>query len=249
MTVAFVFLCRSPTEAWLSRIDALTGADEKLVVVDDETSLPDFVKNFSSVRVFQVKSDEARDAGYHDTSFPFDPKDVMAWEKALWMHKKGYFQTSHVWFFEDDVLVPACDTVQKINARIPSADLLTASHEPEAEDSDWHYWEKLKPTTKLSSPRFHSMGCARRVSSRLLAALHAWVEKYKTLEFHEIIFNTLAHQEGMEIVTPPELETIVYRREWKDEEFSRDKLFHPVKDMDEQARVWKLCANARRSSQ
>jgi len=52
------------------------------------------------------------------------------------------------------------------------------------------------------------------------------------------LFNTIAHNAGMSIVEAPQLSTILWRREWKPEEFTKDYLFHPVKDMDEQQAVW-----------
>lgn len=228
----------------MARIHALKGTDHKHVVIDSDDPLPRFATAFESVRVHQANAEMVRRAGYHGASFVLTPKNVMAWEKALWLHKQGEFQASHVWIFEDDVLVPAPDTVQRIDAQYPSADLLTASHEPETEESTWHWWKTLEPVLVLGKPRFHSMGCARRVSARLLQAVHEWVREHGILDFHEILFNTLAHQAGMDIVTPRELASIVYRRDWKDEEVSSDMLVHPVKDMTQQERIWSRFKNA-----
>jgi len=242
MSVSYVFLCKTPDVQWLSRLQCLQGSDDIHVVVDDEELELD-PKLFPRLHIHTCKSNQVRKDKYFGASFLLlSPQNVMAWEKALWLHRQGVLpQRGRIWLIEDDVLIPSPRTLQTIDANVSStADLVTPLHASQKDDPSWFWWTFLQETSKgLSPERYYSIGCARRVSQRLLGQIHEYVDANQSLAFHEILFNTLAHHARLEIQTADELSTIAWRREWDElQDFDSTHLFHPVKDMEQQQRVW-----------
>ena len=158
-----------------------------------------------------------------------------------------------VWLIEDDVFVPAVDTLVHIDRRYPDADLLSASNlvNPCGELRSWYWWRHV-PATVFQPPWAKSMMCAVRFSRQLLDAtatamlqqseslhagrlrlrLHArypFVYRRRALPFIEYFFHTLALHQGLSVVAAEELGGIVWRHEWTAEEIGENGLFHPVK--------------------
>jgi len=248
MSVSYVFLCKTPDTQWLSRLECLQGSEDIHVVVDDEELQVD-PQRFPRLHIHTCKTSDVREGKYFGASFLLNsPQNVMAWEKALWLHRQGVLpQRGRMWLIEDDVLIPSSRTLQTIDANVSlTADLVTTLHLAQEDDPSWFWWSFTQDLSKgLTSERYHSIGCARRVSQRLLAHIHDYVDANESLAFHEILFNTLAHHARLEIQTADELSTIVWRREWDEfKDFDTEHLFHPVKDMEQQQRVWDRLSGA-----
>jgi hypothetical protein len=245
--IGLVFLCTSvPHIPWLDRILALDADGyEKHVVTDLESEpLPqDMLDKYSSIKFHQVHRVFVTAAGYWDYVFPdrnnlkfMSERNPCVWEKALFLHRRWDWGSaySHVWFIEYDVMFGSPKTISNIDKAHPTADLLSASDIPRTSDPHWPWWGHAM----LPEPLFHSMTCAFRGSANLLHAVHAFAQAHRKLFQLEMILNSLCHQHNLVVETPPQMSKIVYRHDWTDADVGADDLVHPIKDWDQQERIW-----------
>jgi hypothetical protein len=75
---------------------------------------------------------------------------------------------------------------------------------------------------------------AIRCSRKLLACINDYAEKYNSLFMDEALFTTLAIHNSLNIITPPELSTIEYWRDWQKTDINTDNMYHPMKDINKQ---------------
>ena len=83
------------------------------------------------------------------------------------------------------------------------------------------------------------MVCAIRVSNKLLECIRIFVEGKRTLVFIEIMFNTIAMQNGLSVAVIEELSNVVFRKEYMLSDFNKINLYHPVKDISQQEMIRK----------
>ena len=99
---------------------------------------------------------------------------------------------------------------------------------------------------KFELPLCKGMVCAIRVSPKMLMYINNYANDYKTLFFCEILFNTLAYQNNLQIITPKELSTIKYRRDWSKNEIQKTHLYHPIKSIKTQYEYREYCNTVRK---
>lgn len=186
---------------------------------------------------------------------------VSAWEKALLFFCQLERRHAHVWFLEDDVFVPAVQTVTRIDADHPSADLLCKKNRLNlsGEMTTWPWW-KLVPSDILPLPWASSMVCAVRMSRPLLSHIDRFLTAHaghmaeraiiarnmnaqRKYLFIEFLFNTLALHAKLNVERPSGLGTIGWRAVWSREMISQGHIYHPVKDLDLQD-SWRRSLNS-----
>jgi hypothetical protein len=166
-------------------------------------------------------------------------------DKSLYYFcKLSKIEYENIWFLEEDVFIPTINTISDIDEKYKEyIDLLSPSNlvfnENLKDLKKWH-WELVKKQITLDPPYATSMSCAIRVSKKLLECINEYAEKYKNLFFCEVLFNTISLQNNLKVITPIELSTIVYRKVWKDNEFNKNYLYHPIKNIKEQYRIREL---------
>ncbi|CAF1592328.1 unnamed protein product, partial [Adineta steineri] len=159
-------------------------------------------------------------------------KSCSAWDKALYYFSKVSTHYLFVWFIEDDVFIPSVQAFLSLHeVYSPSNDMVTAalSYNRDGNINIWH-WRKL--STAFAPPWANGMVCAIGCSRRLLSVIDEYARWRGQLTFIENLFHTLAIQDGnMKIVTPFELNTIVYRDTYTLEQIQRrpNNWWHPVK--------------------
>lgn len=244
--IGLVFLCTAiPDEKWLDRISAIdSDGYEKHVVTDLESEkLPETITNtYPNIQFHQIHRVYVTVAGYWDGAFAdrnnlkfMAERNPCAWEKTLFLHKRWNWSElyDHVWFIEYDVMVPCKTTLSNIDKMYPTADLLCASDIPRSKDPYWPWWSH-----SMYADSFHSMQSVFRGSTKLLNIIHAFAQDNRKLFHLEIMLNTIAHQHQLSIQTPKQLQKIVYRHDWTDADVQKDELVHPIKDMEQQQRIW-----------
>jgi hypothetical protein len=160
-------------------------------------------------------------------------------DKALYYFSKKNMNYDNVWFIEEDVLVPHRLTIEKIDEKYEAcnADLLCTSNIVtiyKQTENDWFWWPLVNREIKLDPPYGRSMICAIRVSKKLIKAISAYADKYNSLFMDEVLFNTIAIHENLEIKTISELSTIYYKNNWKMEDIKKTNLYHPIKNHNTQ---------------
>ena len=173
-------------------------------------------------------------AGYKSTVLSFTNK-ACSRDKALYFFNRVYNDSySYLWMIEEDVLVPHVDTIANIDLKYPTGDLLSASHGiVRSVSSNWH-WPHINRQIRIPPPYACSMICAIRTSVALMRKIDEYAETANNLFMDEALFNTIALQSDLEVITPSELSTIHYNTKWTMNDFTLTNLFHPVKVIEEQ---------------
>jgi hypothetical protein len=218
------------------------GDDIKVFVLID-----DYPASHKQHPLIVTAEDEvSRQAGYHSSNPHIQGKNPTAWDKVLYHLNHVNNQVQFAWILEDDVFVPSIRCLLSLVNKYRSYDLVVNSH-GENKDSattlDWH-WNKVAGI--LPVPWYGSMVCAMGLSRKLLDQVKQFVQEKSRLAFIEIMFNTLAAQAGLSVLGCPELQNIVYERNWSFIDIVQhpDRLYHPVKNYDGHAMLRNLLGQA-----
>jgi hypothetical protein len=255
MKRGFFILTYEPSEDVLTFVSELKKKGKKLnihpyVVVDNNDYIPP--KKYKDF-ILQIDDNKCIKLGFKNADFIIETKkkkQTTSWSKVWYFLCREFKDLEFSWVVEDDVFIPSYTSVLKMTKKYGNGDydLVTATNEanPEEKRNYWH-WKQMPyymnnnskiiaVDSKVDPDRgWHkSMVCALGVSRNLLYIINLQVLAHKQLMFIEFMFNTLASQAGLTIINPPELSTIVYRKDWTEEDFiSRpDNWFHPVKDRE-----------------
>ena len=222
--IAIVLITLRPDPVGLDFFRSLKREGYDLfVVVDDNTIHP---VSDDTISYIQYNNQDCIRNGFSQANYVIKRIGPTGWDKAI-----RYFCTNtvydHVWFIEDDILIPSPNTIKEIDTKYGSAGILSASNELNTTGRlDWH-WRQTRG--KFHLPWAKSMVCAVRLSRVLLEGVMAYVKKNKSLNFIEFLFHTIAGHMGQDVQVVAELDSIVWRHDWSQTEIDPTKLYHPVK--------------------
>lgn len=192
-------------------------------MVDDNT-----VK-YKHPLIIQIDDDECVQHGFVNMNFTIN-KRVTAWDKAMYYFSTIHIGHTNIWFIEDDVFFNSETTLLQIDAQYDDDDdLLCNSISQNTDPTKW-LWKKIR--IQLPQPHYCAMVCCTRMSMKLLRAIGEYATTHKTLFFLEALFPTICKANYLLAKCPPEFNTIVYRKQYKDNEINDTHLFHPVKNID-----------------
>lgn len=233
MSTSLCLLCRRPDEVWLEFLNTFVGY-EVFVVIDDNTwdQHEQMVSRYPRLQLIQIDNRDCEQWGFVDGNFL--NSRITAWEKSWYYFSVLNRHHDHVWFLEDDVFVCQEATIQQIDEQYPASDILCASCSVNREGAytDWH-WNQIR--INFPPPYYWAMVCAVRMSRALLNAVRDYAEQNRTLFFLEALLPSLAKKQKLKYDTPPELRNIVYRHEWQLADIEKQSLYHPIKDLAQQA--------------
>lgn len=204
-------------------------------IVDKDTN---GYKSSENCIVYSVKDSVCIGSGYHNCMITGERKNTIlqrnpcAYDKLLYYYNKVSVETPFVFVFEDDCFIPSLNAIQNLIDKYSEFDLVVPNNNYKSDNlMDWH-WESIYK--KIDAPRYYSMVCAMGFSRNLLNVIDAYVQKNNTLFFTEAMFNTLAMQNGLNVIDAFELKTIVWQGNWGLDEFLLlpNNIFHPMKDLD-----------------
>jgi hypothetical protein len=222
---AVCFMSVEPHPTLITFAERLAAHHRVYIVIDsNECQLP--VSNY--ITFIRLQDDFCRGRGFIHSNPAFH-KTPTAWDKALLYFSTIELAHRHVWFIEEDVFIPTETILKTISAKYPTTDLLVSEHNNRRVNHSWSWWPVADGF--FSEPMFHAMVCAVRMSRTLLQAIAAFAKEKQRLVFIEILFNTLAHQKGLRIETPIEMQYIVHRHDWDETKLSPNTLVHPIKDL------------------
>lgn len=213
----------------------LTHPNYDLFLCVDKTNTIPLIK--STVTIINIESKICEMAGYSDT-VSYCPNKACSREKGLYYFKHINNNYKTMWFIEDDVFIPSVTTIPSIDAQYNNCDLLSASHEiynmTNQRLNKWPHWPKV--LRRIKPPYAKSMICAIRISNRLLDCIDDYAKNKNTLFFCEAMFNTLALQNNLVVVTPSELKHVVYKAIHLSiptdiNPANKINLFHPMKNI------------------
>lgn len=159
-------------------------------------------------------------------------KNPISYDKMLYYFCKIELDIDFLFVFEDDVFIPSAAAVQNLLTKYIGFDLVTPNNMKKEDDvMDWH-WNSV--VDKVDPPYYYSMVSAFGLSRKMLNVINNQVESKGTLFFTEVMFNTLAMQNGLKVTDAFELKSVVWMGNWGIDEFLLlpNNVFHPKKDLE-----------------
>ena len=222
MKVAIAIVAKEPVQEWINFLSQIEGDFHTFLFSDMPTTITD-----EKTHIIHY-TDERVARNWFTCLSHFKP--ISAWDKALYHFCKVETDFDHVWFLEDDVLIPHAKTLQYLQAKYPTGDLLIRSCLSFEQNTQWQHWHRAIPRYA----RYQSMACVCRTSKKLLREITNLANERRRLFFLELLFTSVAAEHKMHVLTIPELQHIIWKYEWKQEDIQPDKLYHPVKNFQQQ---------------
>jgi hypothetical protein len=199
------------------------------IVLDDVTY--EVPGDDGTVPIIRINSQECKDKGFH--SSVKDMQDIVSSrDKALYYFKDICFD--YIWMLEEDVFIPNINTIIDIDNKY-SGDLLVSVTTDicHTVQYDWH-WGLVQHKIKIPPPYSKGMISAVRCSKILLKYIADYATDYNHLFIDEALFHTLSLQNNLKTTAVPEMETILWRCDFRKEDIKSTNLYHPVKNINQQ---------------
>jgi hypothetical protein len=227
MNTIVCFITHRPSELFYKFVKQLPYKNIYICIDDNNYNIPNY-KN--DLNIIKVDNQLCENEGFKGSVLYFKDK-ACARDKALYYFCRNNIEYDYIWFIEEDVFIPTTETLPKLDNKYKDADLLSAGNGIIYQrEENWH-WNYINQHIKFEPPYASSMICAIRCSKKLISCINEYVTKYKDLFLDEAFFNTIALKNNLSVVTPIELSTIHFRKDFNKKEFYRNNLYHPVKDI------------------
>jgi len=234
---AVCYLTRTPDAETIEFAEELardarisSNVDIYIMIDDNNYQIP----SNSLIKFIQINNNECISNGYHSSNKLEMHKDCISWDKSLYyfcqIKRNDY---SFVWLIEDDTFIPSVDAFFFLHDKYSkegNGDLICQKND-ENLHGNTSGWKWADVVGKFSPPWYHSMVCAIGCSRRLLDAIANYAQQRRFLPFIEYMLNTIAMQNHLKVVNPPELNTIAFRENWTWEHVRQrpNNWFHPFK--------------------
>jgi hypothetical protein len=208
------------------------GVDVYIIIDDDKFNFSS-LKVFSHIRLLNISRKECISHGYqYTTHVGVNHSNVVAWDKALFHFSVLNKNYSFVWFVENDVLIPSTQSFLLLHQLYANDSDLVIPTTAVNVDGNATYWLWSEAVGKIAPPWSNAMVNFVGLSQRLLQAIAEEIKWRGRAPFHEFFFATTAIKLNMKIVTPFELNTIVFRQHVGWEHISKrpNNIWHPMKD-------------------
>lgn len=237
MNIIKCFLTVTPCEKFYNFVKQLHDIDNIYICIDNN----DYnIDNYDEkIKIIKINDNESIEKGFHSVIHPNFGRKCCSRDKALYYFYKNDIDYDYIWFIEEDVFIPTIETIKNIDIKYPDNDLLVSgNHTIYEKRTDWH-WDLVNKqlSNKISLPYSNAMICTIRCSKKLLEYIFSHALKYKSLFLDEVMFNTLALHNNLNIKVIEELKTIVWRKEWTKNEINVNNLYHPVKSIEDQYKL------------
>ena len=232
---ALCILTRYYNQYWIDFLNQFENHDVYLVIDDNNTK---YEASYGNVRIIQVDDEVCMQNNYYKSSSWSNLKDIVAWDRALYYFNRINRDYENVWFLEDDVFIMSEKVINEIDKEYPNSDLLCSFHEinPNGDiHHGWNHWVNV--IHRIGTPWAHSLISVSRLSRRLLDRVNDYVSD-RHLMFIEALFNTLALHYHYSVQHPPQMtETITYNKQWDYDCIDINKIYHPVKKIENQVYI------------
>lgn len=248
MRIAVVFLTRFPEQETLDFANkiALENKFDVYIVSDENRE----VEN-KNVTIIRLDDSVCVNSGYINSNISNNSthikKNPIAWDKMLYYFCKINTNHDFVWVFEDDCFIPKVSTINKLNKKYNSFDLVTPNHFLKTDNLlDWH-WRSI--VDKIEPPYYYSMVCGCGISRKMFKTIDNYVQEKNELFYIEVMFNTLAQHNNLNVIDAFELKSIVWMGKWEIDEWLLlpNNVFHPKKDLSQYENYRKQIEKAKRN--
>jgi hypothetical protein len=239
MKKAICLITIHPNKVWLEFLNNFHYYDIYIIVDDLVTDYKDYKITYTNIQFIKITDDACRQHGYiHSSYMPTSSlvfNEIIAWDRALYYFTNMNTTYDHVWFFEDDVFFYNEETIFKIDLKYNSdTDLLCKDKNPQPKQGEWDwFWPAIQ--IHFPEPYFHSPICAIRLSKTYLEKLNEYIKTTKKLAFIEALLPSIAYYNNLKVELVVEFNQIHWRRDWEINETNMHDIFHPMKNMEQQA--------------
>jgi hypothetical protein len=204
---------------------------EIFIVIDDNNyDIPNYD---GFIKIIKIDNKLCEEQGYKSTVLGFNNR-ACSRDKALYYFNNIYENYDSIFFLEEDVFVPDIFTIKNINDKYITGDLLVSFNNIITERTYSWNWPHVYDQIQIDLPYAYSMICAIRCSKKMMNSIKEYAIKYNNLFMDEALFNTLAIHNNLEIKTIDELNGIHFQKDWQLNEISKNTLYHPIKNIDQQ---------------
>lgn len=225
-------LCLNANKETFAFAEKLNNIYDVYICIDNNDSmLPKYDE--TKIKIIRFYNNEPDD-NYFKGSVEYAKNRACSRDKALYYFCKIDTNYEYIWFLEEDVFIPHKDTITNIDNIYKTEDLLSRENIIKISRNDlssyWQHWDKNN--NKIDFPWAHSMICAIRVSKKLMECILEFVNNKKYLLFDELLFNTIALQNNLHVVTPIEFSNIVFSfHDIIPDNINENYLYHPIKNL------------------
>lgn len=220
-----IWLCTKYEPAIFDFASSIKFTEVKIIVDDNSFQIK---SNQHLKHIIQIPEGNCIKSGYQNSNANTHiNKKVIAWDKALFY--LGIRKPKKAIILENDVFIPDQRILLKLFTL--DFDLLIRGHNLRFDSiPNWH-WVNIGKY--LPKPHYFSMACFVGLSLNMIERVNQFVNINKTLVHIEALFNTLAHQNCLRIITPKELAPVVASGKWDLSviKLFPDKIYHPVKEI------------------
>jgi len=218
-----------PQTLWCDFLNLFSKYKIFIVVDDNNFDLYEFKNNYKNINFIQIEDIKCQLNGYMDTNFTLN-KLISGWDKALYYFGVEDNNYEIIWFIEDDVFFNDEDTLLRIDSEYINSDLLSNNYNENTngEKNTWH-WHRIN--IQYPPPYYSGMMCAVRFSNSMMKCMNDYAKNNNTLFFLEALFPTIAIKNNLKYNNPIQMNNIIYRYDYKEENIDKNNLFHPVKDL------------------
>ena len=231
--IVVCLLCVCPNDTVITFANKISKEYDVYVIADDiNCHVPE-----TDVTILKISDDESKNAGFTKSSITLS-KVTSAWDKALYYFCVKDTSPDHVWFIEEDVLIPRVSLLKELDSKYPDSDLLAKQHVSQDEDPNFTWWYDADGI--MEKPLYRTLVCASRLSRALLTEIKDFVDEHKRLLFVEMMFSTIIDHKNMKLDMPNELATIIWRYDWRHDMVDENHLYHPIKKVEDQQEFRKI---------
>ena len=224
--MALCLISFKPHEVWLKFLNDFIHYDIYIIIYDNDEDYNKKYKNqFTKLKFIQIENYICEQNGFVDMNYTIK-KNVTGWEKAIYYFSNNN-KYDNIWFIEDDVFFYDENTIKNIDFKYPRSDLLTNKYC--SNNKKWIHWDKI--VINFTPPYYRAMVCATRVSSKILFYINEYVNDNRKLFFLEALFPSIAMKYNLIYDTPLELSNIYWKREFNYDDFDKERLYHPMKQL------------------
>ena len=240
---AVVLITHKPNEINLRFFNSFTFYEIYVVIDDNSYSYDDIKQKYSNIHFIQLDNDICIQSGFVNASLIGDRNTCgHGWDKALYYLHSICNEFKFIWFLEDDIFFYDESSLKTIDIKYEKEDLLcNCQYNEEGEKNTW-IWNLIKINYRL--PYYCGMMCICRFTPKMLENINIYAKKNKTLFFLEALFPTIAKKNNViTIKSPEEFKSVTHRDVWNINDFNKNNLYHPVKDLNMHVDARKIINN------
>ena len=229
MNKAVCLITINPNKIFLDFFTQFSNYDI-YIIIDNNNDYTDLISSYPKITFVQLNNEDCLSNGFSNLNYIILHKNVTGWEKALYYFSYIEQKYENIWFMEDDVYFYDENTLQTIDKKYETTDLLCKSSFEEAKLDEW-LWDKIQ--INLEPPYYCGMMCIVRFSQKMIQSVKDYATKNNTLFFLEACYPTIAVKYDLTYIKNPDVFLNVTHRDIHSiVSLNKHSLYHPMKNIE-----------------